>query len=69
MELQGQLRKVKGSKADPLEKSREVRMILAQISDLKKDEKLPKEKEEPKKEGDTFEEKVEKCMKEKEDSQ
>lgn len=61
-ELQIQLRNVKSSKADPLEKSREVRMLLAQISDLKKDEKPPEEKEESKKEGDTFDERVRKSM-------
>ena len=67
MELQGQVRKVKSSQADPLEKSREIRMILAQISDLKKDERSPEKKEESENEGvESFEKRVEKSMKDKE---
>jgi hypothetical protein len=64
LELQTQLRKVKRSKVDALEKSREVRMILTQIAELKGEK--PRKEKEPESKRDSFEKRVEKCMKEKE---
>jgi hypothetical protein len=65
-ELQLQLRKVKASEADPLEKSREIRALLYQINNLRKEDESPKEKEEePEKDIDTFEERIKKSMEEK----
>ena len=60
LELQCQMRKVKRSEAGVLEKSREIRTILAQISELK-GEKPPKEGEPES--GEKFEEKLERWKK------
>lgn len=60
-ELQRQLRNVKRCVADPMEKSREIRALLFQINNLKREES-PEEIEEPEKKIDTFEERVKKSL-------
>lgn len=66
LELQRQLRNVKSSKAEPLEKSREIRALITQIDNLKDYDKPSKEKVESKEE-DTFEDRVRKSMEKKEE--
>ena len=66
LELQRQLRNVKSSKAEPLEKSREIRALITQIDNLKEYDKPSKEKVESEKE-DTFEERVKRSMEKKEE--
>ena len=66
-ELQRQLREVTSSAAEPLEKSREIRAIITQINNLKIDGLPSEEKEEePEKDINTFEKRVEKSMEEEE---
>jgi hypothetical protein len=63
-ELRIQLKKVKASGAEPLEKSREIRALLFQINNLKAEDK-PEKEEESGKDIDTFEERIKKSLEEK----
>jgi len=65
-ELRRQLSQVKRSGADPLEKSREIRALLYQINNLRREDGSPKmEEEEPEKDINTFEERIKKSLEEK----